>query len=269
MAITFVIRGGGDLASGAALRLHRAGLSVIILELPEPLAVRRTVSFANGIFEGRVTIEDVAARLVSPDQYQTALEAGVIPLIVDPEANLLKNPMRISPSSTIVVDARMLKQPPDLLPIKPLMYIGLGPGFAAGENCDVVIETKRGHTMGRLVWHGESEADSMKPDGDERRVLRAPRDGTLTSNARIGDHFDNGESIASIDDEAIPAPFSGILRGLLRPGVKASKGMKVGDLDPRNDPALCELVSDKALAVGGAVLEAILTIPAVREKLWE
>ena len=268
MAVTIVIRGGGDLASGVALRLHRVGLNVVIIELPQPLAVRRTVSFAEAVYEGQITIEGVSARLVSADQHQVAMEAGEIPVVIDPEANILKNPLLISPQFTVVVDGRMLKQAPDPLPIKPLMHIGLGPGFVAGEDCDSVIETQRGHTMGRVIWEGSSQADSAKPEGDARRVLRAPKDGVLKSDAKIGDHFESGQSIATIDDEVVAAPFAGVLRGLLRPGLNATKGLKIGDLDVRDDPNLCQLVSDKSLAVGGGVLEALLARLEVKGKLW-
>lgn len=269
MAATIVIRGGGDLASGVALRLQRAGLHIVIIELPQPLAVRRTVSFAEAIYEGRITIEDVTAQLASPDQYQVVLEKGEIPIIVDPDANILKNPLLISPKSTIVVDGRMLKHTSEPLSITPLLYIGLGPGFIAGNDCDVVIETQRGHTLGRVIWEGATLADSSKPEGDPRRVLRAPITGVLKSKAKIGDHFELGQAIAAIDDEIVAAPFAGILRGLLHPGLNATKGLKIGDLDARDDPYLCELVSDKALAIGGAVLEVLLTRSKIRDQLWE
>ncbi len=268
MSATVLIRGGGDLASGVALRLHRVGLHIIMIELPQPLAVRRSVSFAEAIYEGQITVEGATARLVSADQYPVVMEAGEIPVIIDPDANILKNPLLISPHSVIVVDGRMLKRESEPLPIKPLMHIGLGPGFVAGEDCDAVIETQRGHTMGRVIWEGSAQTDSAKPEGDARRVLRAPRDGILKSTATIGDHFELGQPIAAIDDETIAAPFAGILRGLLRPGLNATKGLKIGDLDARDDPHLCQLVSDKALAVGGGVLEALLTRPEVKEILW-
>jgi xanthine dehydrogenase accessory factor len=268
MTAVIVIRGGGDLASGVALRLRRVGLNVVVIELPQPLAVRRAVSFAEAVYEGQITVEGVTARLTSADQYQVAMEAGEIPVVVDPDASILQNPLLISPRFTVVVDGRMLKRAPEPLPIKPLLHIGLGPGFIAGENCDAVIETQRGHTMGRVIWKGSTNADSSQPEGDPRRVLRAPCDGVLKSEAKIGGHFDSGQPIAAINDEVITAPFAGVLRGLLRPGLNVSKGLKIGDLDARDDPRLCELVSDKSLAVGGAVLEALFARPEVKEILW-
>ncbi len=268
MSVIILIRGGGDLASGVALRLHHVGLHVIVAELSQPLAIRRTVSFAEAIYEGQVTVEGVTARLVSADQYQVVMETGEIPVIIDPDANILKNPLLISPHFVIVIDGRMLKQPPDPLQIRPVMHIGLGPGFVAGEDCDAVVETQRGHRMGRVIWEGSAQSDSAKPEGDARRVLRAPRDGVLKSTAKIGEHFELGQPIAAIDDETIAAPFAGVLRGLLRPGLTATQGLKIGDLDARDDPQLCQLASDKALAVGGGVLEALLTRPGVKELLW-
>lgn len=268
MSNLIVLRGGGDLASGVALRLHRAGFQLVIIELEKPLAVRRTVSFSEAVYEGAQTVEGTTARLVSPDQLQVTLEAGEIPVLVDPQANILRNQFLTSPQSTFVVDARLLKVPPEPLDVNIPLHIGLGPGFCAGENCHAVIETRRGHTLGRVYWSGSAQEDSGEPDGDRRRVLRASHDGVLISSVNIGEHLDEGQFIGEIepDDESenfsIFSPFNGVLRGLIRPGHHVTRGMKIGDVDRRNDPALCTLVSDKALAVGGGVLEAVLTFGA-------
>ncbi len=258
-----VIRGGGDLASGVALRLHRAGFQVVILELPKPLAVRRTVSFAEAVYEETQTIEGITARLVSADQIMVALEAREIPVLIDPNANILRNEFVTSPQSTFVIDARLLKNPIEPLDAKIPLHIGLGPGFIAGENCDAVIETHRGHTLGRVYWSGAAQPDSGEPDGDHRRVLRAHSDGILSAHVNIGDHVEESQSIATIKSETekseIISPFAGVLRGLIHPDSEVRKGMKVGDVDRRNDPAMCALVSDKALAIGGGALEALMT----------
>jgi xanthine dehydrogenase accessory factor len=267
MPAIILVRGGGDLASGVALRLHRAGLNIVITELPQPVAVRRAVSFSEAIYQGQTTVENVSARAIADPtdtlKVLNVLARGQIPVIPDPEcfSGRAVHPLAI-------VDARMLKTAPERLSHDALLYIGLGPGFRSPENCQVVIETQRGHRLGRVIWEGTSLSDTARPDGDQRRVLRSPSDGVFVSEARIGAHFELGEPIASVGEETIAAPFAGVLRGLLRPGLKATKGMKVGDLDPRDDPALCSLVSDKAMAVGGAVLEALLTRPEVRAKLW-
>ena len=268
MSVLILIRGGGDLASGVAIRLHRIGLQVVITEIAQPLAVRRTVAFANAVYEGACTVEDVTARLVSPDQLHVALDADEIPVLIDPNIKFLSNALLTSPQSSIVVDARLTKQTPEPLPIRPLLHIGLGPGFTAPADVDAVIETQRGHTLGRVTWDGSVSSDTSQPEGDPRRVLRAPAEGTVESNANIGEHFDLGQRIVTVGDQVITAPFAGVLRGLLHPGLTATKGMKIGDIDPHDDPSLCHLVSDKALAVGGGVLEALLTKPEIRTQLW-
>lgn len=259
-----VIRGGGDLASGIALRMQRAGFQVLILELPKPLAVRRSVSFGNAVYEGAQVIEGVTARRASADQIMVALELGEIPVLVDPEAHVLRNTFVTSPRSTFVIDARMTKAAPEKLDTKCALHIGLGPGFVAGENCDAVIETQRGHTLGRVYWQGGARADNRQPDGDPRRVLRAPLAGKLIPRAKIGEHVAEGQILAELQaadaqsKSEIASPFKGILRGLIHPNVEILEGMKIGDVDEREDDALCALVSDKALAVGGGALEAAL-----------
>jgi xanthine dehydrogenase accessory factor len=267
MPSTILIRGGGDLASAVAVRLYRSGLNVVITELAAPLAVRRTVAFSEAIYDGQITIENITGRAVADptDMLKTVnvMSKRQIPVLVDPEckAAALLHPLAI-------IDARMLKRPPEPLHHTAMLYVGLGPGFEAPGNCQAVIETQRGHRLGRVIWQGASQPDSTKPDGDARRVLRAPVEGVFESSAKIGEHFEPGRRIATIGAEEIIAPFGGVLRGLLRPGLTAVRGMKIGDLDPRDDPSLCTLVSDKALAIGGAVLEALCTRPEVRSKLW-
>lgn len=260
-----ILRGGGDIASGIALRLHHIGFQVAILELEKPLAVRRTVSFCEAVYEGAQTVEGVTARLVSPDQLQDALDANEIPVLIDPNANILRNQILTNPQSTFVIDARLMKTIPDLLDVNIPLHIGLGPGFSAGENCHAVIETRRGHTLGRVYWNGSALPDSGEPEGDRRRVLRAPHDGLLIAHRTIGDTLEEGQLIAEIqaedgiDNFSIISPFKGLLRGLIRPDSRVTKNLKIGDVDRRNDPALYTLVSDKALAVGGGVLEALFT----------
>jgi xanthine dehydrogenase accessory factor len=254
-----LLRGGGDLASGVALRLHHAGFQVVIIELPRPLAVRRLVAFSEAVYDGQATVEDVTARLVTPERIDSILAQGEIPILVDPAADILRNTQY-----EIAVDARLLKSPPQPLPRPVPLHIGLGPGFTAPHDCRAVVETRRGHTLGRVYWNGSTATDSGQPDGDPRRVLRAPADGSLIVHARIGEHVDEGQLIAEVQSKIenrktkIVSPFAGALRGLLREGVEVTRGLKLGDVDARDDPALCLLVSDKALAIGGAVLEAIL-----------
>lgn len=260
-----LIRGGGDLASGVALRLHRTGYKIAILELEKPLAVRRTVSFSEAVYEGLQTVEGVTARLVSADQLQDTMGAGEIPVLVDPNANILRNQFLTSPRSTFVIDARLLKITPEPLAADVALHIGLGPGFSAGENCHAVVETRRGHTLGRVYWSGSAQSDSGQPEGDPRRVLRAPHEGVLNAFSKISDHVEEGQKIAEIESKTgsqiteIISPIKGILRGLVRSGLEVTEKMKIGDIDPRDDVSFSALVSDKALSVGGGVLEAILT----------
>lgn len=267
MTALILIHGGGDLASGVALRLNRTGLNVVITELAQPLTVRRSVAYSEAVYEKEMIVEGVHARLVD-DPSDTLKVLNIIarkqiPVLIDPECVSVRT---LHP--LVIVDARMTKNPPERLIHTSVLYIGLGPGFEAPVNCHAVIETKRGHTLGRVIWNGTSLNDTSRPEGDPSRVLRAPKDGVLRSNVQIGEQLKAGQKIATIDGIDIVAPFDGILRGLLHPGLEAVKGLKIGDIDARNDPALCHLVSDKSLAVGGGVLEALLTRPEVRNKLW-
>lgn len=265
-----LIRGGGDLATGVALRLHRAGIRVVITELAQPLAVRRTVSFSEAVYEGQHTVEGVTARLIEAQQFPACAkrDGDKIPILVDPNADiLLSNPF------PVVVDARLTKQPPAPLPVDVPLHIGLGPGFTAGSDCHAVIETRRSHSLGRVYWTGTTQPDSGEPEGDPRRVLRAPSNGMVIGYKKISEHVEAGEEIAIIgepnkDQYSIVSPFSGILRGLIRDGLYVTKGMKIGDIDARDDVGACYLVSDKALAIGGAVLEASMSKAEIRKQLF-
>jgi xanthine dehydrogenase accessory factor len=243
-------------------------MRVVIIELPQPLAVRRSVSFSEAVYQGTTVIEDIKAQLVSsPEMCNSVLNQGEIPVVVDPVMRSLEIIRPI-----VLIDARMTKRPTHIsLDVAPLI-IGLGPGFEAGENCHAVIETKRGHTLGRVIWSGKPLEDTGIPeavaDHYAERVLRAPADGTLTTFTEIGDLLEEGQLIAKVDGFQIEAPFEGILRGILPSGMDVSTGLKIGDIDPRADPSYCYLVSDKSLAIGGAVLEAILSRPELRLNLW-
>lgn len=265
-----IIRGGGDLASGVAVRLHRAGLRLVITELPQPLVVRRQASFAEAVYSHEVTLEGISAcRTDHADQALQLSLQGVIPVLVDPDLTSLSALQPIG----ILVDGRMRKQPPEAdLPLSQLA-IGLGPGFIAGENCDAVIETQRGPYLGRVIWQGSAQPDTGFPEGmapyDRTRVLRSPADGVLETLHEIGDSLKAGQPVAHVAGQVVLAPFDGMLRGLLHPGLTVWRGLKIGDVDPRLDPLLCSRVSDKALAVAGGVLEAILSRGALRPHLWE
>jgi xanthine dehydrogenase accessory factor len=267
MPSLILIRGGGDLATGVAFRLIRTGLRVVVTELPQPLAVRRMVSFAEAIYAGEITIEDLTGRAVSDPtdtlRILNILSKQQVPVLVDPDCASAK---ALHPS--VIVDGRMIKRPPEPIGYAPQLYIGLGPGFIAGENCQAVVETRRGHTLGRVYWRGVPEPDTGQPNGDPARVLRAPADGELIAHSEIGQHVEAGQAIAEVAGQMVTAPFPGVLRGLLHPGLTVQRGLKIGDIDPRGDPRLCQMVSDKALSIGGGVLEAILSRPELRSQLW-
>lgn len=263
-----LVRGGGDLASGVIYRLHQAGIQVAVTELHDPLVVRRKVAFAEAVYQGTVRVEGVQAQLAQdPRQALQLLQAGLVAVLIDPQAD-----SRFSLKPLVIVDGRMTKKPPDLPMQAAALLIGLGPGFTAGSNCHAVIETNRGHSLGRVIWDGPAMADTGIPEAvlyqREERVLRAPASGILQNSAEIGDQVKRGEIVAEVAGVPILAPFDGVLRGLVHSGRQVSEGLKIGDLDPRNDPAYVTRISDKSLAVGGGVLEAVLARPEIRQNLW-
>ena len=254
-----VVKGGGDLASGVIARLVRIGLPVIVTELPQPTFVRRTVSFGAALYEGEITIEGLTARRVtSPDEALAILAAGAIPVLADPDGAVIH---RLHPGA--IVDAIMAKYNTGTALADAPRVIALGPGFTAGVDCHAVVETNRGHNLGRVLWQGSAEPNTGVPGeigGKSReRVLRAPAAGYLVPQVEIGATVTAGTVVATVAGESITAPFTGVLRGLLHPAVAVTAGMKIGDLDPRAAPAHCFTISDKASAIGGGVVEALLT----------
>lgn len=266
-----MIRGGGDLASGVALRLYKAGMRVVITELRQPLAVRRLVSFAEAVYQGETNVENVAARRVNnPNNLEGVLRLlakHIIPVIIDPMGFSIQS---LNPS--VIVDARMRKEPPEPLEYGAKLIIGLGPGFVAGQNCNAAIETNRGHLLGRVIWKGAPQIDTGIPESvgnyRENRVLRAPTDGYLRVFADICQLIEEGQVIAEVNGSPIKATFNGVLRGILHDNQPVRENQKIGDLDPRGESLYCSLVSEKALAVGGGVLEAILSREDIRNALW-
>jgi xanthine dehydrogenase accessory factor len=256
--IIVVIRGAGDLATGVAHRLHRSGFKVLLLEVAHPLVVRRTVSFAQGVIDGETTVEDVRALKVSGiDEIKTAWQQGSIPVKVDPGAHILKEL-----KADVVVDATLAKRDTGMrLDMAPLT-IALGPGFEAGRQVHVVIETMRGHNLGRLFFKGCALPDTGKPDpvlghGAER-VLRSPCKGAIRHVLDIGARVKKDEIICYVGQEPVVAAFDGVVRGLIMNGREVPQGLKIGDVDPRLVTDHCYTISDKARALGGSVLEAIL-----------
>jgi len=253
-----LIRGGGDLATGVVYRLHKAGFPVIVTELARPLVVRRTVAVATAVLQNHIQIEDLHAQLASSpaEAFQLAL-TGLQPVLISPQPPNNQLPI------TILIDARVAKRNIDTRIDQAPLVIALGPGFTAGVDCHALIETMRGHSLGRVIWEGSALPNTGTPGivagkGAER-VLRAPVEGIVDWQLEIGDYVREGEGMGRVAGKVVTAPFDGVVRGLIAPGTAVPAGMKIGDVDARADRAACFTISDKALAIGGGVLEAILT----------
>ena len=264
-----LIWGGGDLASGVALRLHRTDIHVLVVERDQPLAVRRSVSFCEAVYEGQVRIEDVTGRLiVNAGEMSDCWAAGEVPVLIDPDLTVITKYPALA-----VVDARMRKKQDALDLDMAEMVIGLGPGFTVGENCHAAIETNRGHFLGRVFWEGSPEADTGIPGKVQvyaaERVLHAPADGVIKTLVRIGDLVEKDQPVLSVAGKVLGSPFAGVIRGMIHDGVTVREGLKVGDVDPRPETFRCWYVSEKSLSIGGGVLEALLSREKIRNRLWE
>lgn len=257
-----LIKGGGDLGTGVAWRLHKAGFPVVVTELPRPLVVRRTVAFASAVYDGEIAVEGVTAwRADDFEQAHALIQDEMIPVLVDPEGKA-----RQALSPVVLVDAILAKQNTGTQLDDAPLVIALGPGFTPNIDCHCVIETQRGHNLGRVLWSAPAAPNTGVPGEiggkSAERVLRAPGDGTLVGVKRIGDEVRSGEVIARVTNgnsvHEIRAPFDGILRGLAHDGLPVRAKLKVGDVDPRARREHCFTISDKSLAVGGGALEAVL-----------
>ena len=251
-----LIRGAGDIATGIALRLYRGGLRVVMTDLPRPTAIRRTVCFSQAIVLGETTVEGVrAARADTASQALERLAEGAVPVLPDPALTCLAS---LRPDA--LVDAILAKKNLGTHITDAPVVVGVGPG--AGTDCHAVVETMRGHTLGRVIYDGAALPNTNIPGliggyaGE--RVLRAPADGVFHQILNIGDEVKAGDIAGEVDGQPMRCTIGGVLRGLLADGTPVHKGMKSGDVDPRCRPEYCTTASDKALAVGGGVLEAIL-----------
>jgi xanthine dehydrogenase accessory factor len=257
-----IIKGAGDLASGTALRLFHAGFEILMTETKQPAAVRRTVSFCRAVYEGSAQVEDITAVLTDSAGIAEALRKKQIPVIIDPEASSVRE---LQPA--VLIDAIMAKRNTGTRIEDAPLVIGLGPGFTAGFDCHAVIETKRGHTLGRVITQGSAIPNTGIP-GDiggftRERLLVSAGDGIFEAKAEIGDLVKKGGVLGVIhtsegNEIFLRAEIDGVLRGLLPSGIPVHKGMKAGDIDPRCEKWHCFTVSDKALAIAGGVLEAAL-----------
>ena len=253
-----LIRGAGDLASGIALRLHRSGMEVAMTDIAAPTAIRRTVAFSQAIVAGEWTVEDVTAvRCETGAEARRLMAAGRIPVFVDPECRIREE---LRPDA--LVDAILAKRNLGTTLQDAPVVIGVGPGFTAGVDCHAAVETMRGHTLGRVLYEGSPLPNTNIPGliggfaGE--RVLRAPADGVFTATRSIGDMVKAGDTVGMVAGKPMVCTIGGVLRGLLADGVVTFVGMKAGDVDPRAVREYCFTASDKALAIGGGVLEAVL-----------
>ncbi len=261
-----VIRGAGDLATGIALRLRRARVQVVMTDLPQPTAIRRTVCLSQALLRGDMTVEEVrAVRAERPEEVWTLLAQGVVPVLADPEGRCIS---ALRPDA--VVDAILAKRNLGTRITDAPAVIGVGPGFTAGEDCHAVVETMRGHTLGRVFYQGSALPNTGVPGliggfaGE--RVLRAPADGVFRQRLEIGALVKQGDIAAEVAGVMMRCTLDGVLRGILADGTVVHKGMKAGDVDPRGNVGHCYTVSDKALAVGGGVLEALLHLTDALER---
>jgi xanthine dehydrogenase accessory factor len=253
-----LVRGGGEMATGIAHRLHQCHMKVMITEIAAPTAVRRSVAFAEAVYEGAQVVEGVeAVKVDSFDDAQTAWRRNHIPLLVDPHASI-----REILKPAVIVDAIMSKKNGASKLTDAPVVIGVGPGFTAGIDVHAVVESNRGYHLGRVIWDGAAESDTGIPAPvggyTHTRVLRVPETGIFTALRAIGDPVQIGETIAEVNGLCIKADISGQIRGLLRSGIRVQRGMKAGDVDPRGERGYCDLISDKSRAIAGGVLEAVL-----------
>jgi xanthine dehydrogenase accessory factor len=256
--VPVLIKGGGDLGTGVAWRLHKAGFPVVVTELPRPLVVRRTVAFASAVCDGEIAVEGVTAwKAKDLDEARQLMGDGMIPVLVDPVCD-----SRLGLKPAVLVDAIMAKRNAGTKITDAPLVIALGPGFTPSVDCRCVIETQRGHNLGRVQWSSPAEPNTGVPGEiggkSAERVLRAPCDGVVAGVRRIGDSVTAGQVVARVDGADVVSPFAGVLRGLVYDGLAVKIGAKIGDVDPRATREHCFTLSDKALAIGGGALEAIL-----------
>ena len=252
-----IVRGGGDLATGIIYRLWKAGYAVLSLEIETPLVVRRTVSVASAVFDGSTVIEDMeAVRIYSLNDF--SFDRSRILVLVDPEGSSIGI---LKPD--LLVDAIMAKRNLGTNKQMAPLVIGVGPGFSAPGDVDAVIETKRGHYLGRVIRNGSAIPNTGVPGLIKgytvERLLRSPGEGYVIPVKSIGDSVMPGDLVAHVEGLPVCSQIEGIVRGLIHPSVKVKKGLKIGDIDPRGEREHCFSITDKSLAIAGGVLEVIMS----------
>lgn len=263
-SMKILIKGAGDLATGIASRLYRAGHQIIMTEIAVPLTVRRTVALSRAVYEEKAQVEDMTGVLVKDmESAERVLLDGDIPVIVDPKASVKDE---FHPD--VIVDAILAKRNIGTRITDAPFVIGVGPGFTAGEDCHCVIETKRGHTLGETIYKGAAIPNTGVPGEvggfSTERIIRGAAKGNMVPVAKIGDVVEKGQVVALTGGKEVYAKMSGIVRGMLQPDVIVHENMKIGDIDARSEPFHCYTISDKARAIGGAVLEAITRFEHMR-----
>lgn len=262
-----VIRGAGDLASGIALRLWRSGIDVVLTDLPCPTAIRRSVAFSEALRLWETSVEGIVARRAdSVEEARNLLVQRIIPVLADPNCTC-----RLSLQPHVLVDAILAKRNLGTAITDAPIVVAAGPGFTAGVDCHAVVETMRGHTLGRVYYSGSALPNTNVPGliggFTGERVLRAPCEGIFSPMKEIGNRVQEGDIVAYVEDEPLKATIGGVIRGLLPAGVPVHKNMKSGDIDPRYCVENCYTVSDKSLAIGGGVLEAVFYLQAQKQGL--
>ena len=252
-----VIRGGGDLASGVAARLFHSGWKIIILEIENPTAIRLPVSFANAVHEGYMMLEGIEAELAtSQKEAEYLICRDKIAVLIDPKGEMIK---KFKPR--ILIDGILAKKNLGTHKEQAALVIGLGPGFTAGKDVDAVIETKRGHYLGKIIYQGKAEPDTGIPgdiNGESiNRLIKSPTNGKIIPFCKIGDLVSSGDILAEVEGIPVKTKISGVLRGMINSRVRVTEEMKIGDIDPRGIRDYCFSISDKARCIGGSVLEII------------
>lgn len=269
-----VVRGGGDIATGSIQKLYRAGFKVLVLEIEKPSAIRREVAFCEAVYEKEMIIEGVKAKLCftleeiesfTLEEIERCWSEKNIPIIIDPQGKIIE---KIKPQ--VVIDAILAKKNYGTNRGMAPITIGLGPGFIAGDDVDIVVETMRGHNLGKLIFEGKPMENTgipgiIKGVGKER-VIYSPCKGIVKNISKIGDMVEKNQVIATVNGVDVLATISGVLRGLIRDGYEVPEKFKMADIDPREEEqANCFTISDKARAIGGAVLEAVLYLKHQRD----
>lgn len=258
--LVILVRGGGEMATGVGHRLVQSGFRIFMTEIPEPVAVRREVAFCEAVYDGEKEVEGrIAQRAESVSEFHQIWARERIPVVVDPLCTLS---LTLKPD--VLVDAIMAKENTGTRLTDAPLVIALGPGFQVGQDCHFIIETNRGHHLGRVIAAGAAEPNTGEPGEirgyTQERVLRAPAVGKFEGRKRIGDRVEPGDIVALVDGVHLLSRTRGVLRGILHDSVQVRHGMKVGDVDPRGIRDYCFTISEKARAIGGGVLEAILLV---------